>query len=128
MVQVALFFREKAGFGIEMARAMGGADSQDIARAVFATGSLSAVPAELLDGHKLLAVWLRGVGWACPEHLLQGTAVSMCCGFCCGIKNDMRRSSHKGSNGRHRGCPYYCHPLRSSHASRTLSQAGILVH
>ena len=48
-----------------MVHALDAVHAQDIARAQHPSGSLSAVPAELLDGqdrHKLLAAWLRGEG------------------------------------------------------------------
>ena len=65
MPQFAVFFSDGAGFGIEMAQALDAGHAQDIARAQHPTGRLSAVPAELLNGHdrhKLLAAWLRGEG------------------------------------------------------------------
>jgi hypothetical protein len=49
MPQFAVFFSEDAGFGIEMVQALDAAHAQDIARAQYPTGRLSAVPAELFD-------------------------------------------------------------------------------
>ena len=65
MPQLAVFFADGAGFGIEVMQALGAAHAQDIALAQHPTGRLSIVTAELLDGqdrHKLLAAWLRGLG------------------------------------------------------------------
>jgi len=47
MPQLALFFSDGAGFGIEMVQAVDAAHAQDIARAQHPTGKLSAVLAEL---------------------------------------------------------------------------------
>ena len=60
-----MFFADAVGFGIEMVQALDAGHAQDIARAQHPTRRLSAVAAELLDGHdrhKLLAAWLRGQG------------------------------------------------------------------
>ena len=63
--QFAVFFAERAGFGIEMVQALDAVRAQDIARAQHPTGGLSAVPAELLEGqdcHKLLMAWIMAEG------------------------------------------------------------------
>jgi len=60
--QLAVFFCDGAGFGIEMVPPMDVANAQDIGRAQQPTARLSAVPAELLfgqDKHKLLSAWLN---------------------------------------------------------------------
>jgi hypothetical protein len=65
MPQFAVFFSERAGFGIEMVQALDTAHAEDIAHAQHPTGRLSAVPAELLDGqdrHKLLWDWFNAPG------------------------------------------------------------------
>ncbi len=65
MPQFALFFSDRAGFGIEVLQALDTAHAQDITRVQHPTGRLSAVPAELLDGQhrqKLLTAWLREKG------------------------------------------------------------------
>ena len=65
MPQLAVFFSDGAGFGVEAVQALNAAHGQVVARAHHPTGRVSAVPAELLDGqdrHKLLAAWLRGEG------------------------------------------------------------------
>ena len=46
MPQLALFFSDGAGFGIEMVQAVDAAHAHDIARAQHSTGKLPAVPAE----------------------------------------------------------------------------------
>ncbi|MCP9904543.1 hypothetical protein KBY85_10410 [Cyanobium sp. BA5m-10] len=46
-----MFFSDGAGFGIEMVQALDAARAHDIAQTQHPTGRLSAVPAELLDGH-----------------------------------------------------------------------------
>ena len=63
--QFAVFFSHGAGFAIEVVMAFDAGHAREIARAQHATGRLSSVPAELLDGqdrHKLLAAWLRDEG------------------------------------------------------------------
>jgi hypothetical protein len=63
MPKFAVFFSDGAGFGIEMVQALDAAHAQDIARTQHPQGRISAVPAELLDGHdrhQLLQSWLNG--------------------------------------------------------------------
>ncbi|MCP9823314.1 hypothetical protein [Cyanobium sp. L1E-Cus] len=50
MPQFAVILSDYGGFGIEMVQALEAAHAQDIAKAQHPTGSLSAIPAELLDG------------------------------------------------------------------------------
>jgi len=47
MPQFAVFFSDRAGFGIETVQALDTGHAQDIARAHLPTSRLSAVPAEL---------------------------------------------------------------------------------
>lgn len=61
MPQFAVFFSDRAGFGIEMVQALDAAHAEDITRSQHPTARLSAVAAELLEGqdrHKLLRAWL----------------------------------------------------------------------
>ena len=65
MLQFAVFFSDGGGFGIEMVQAMDQEHALDISRARHATGRLSTVPAELLDGldrHRLLMAWIEEEG------------------------------------------------------------------
>lgn len=65
MPQLALFFADGVGFGVEIVQQPDAGHAQDIGRVQHPAGRLSAVPAELLDGQdrrKLLAEWLRGEG------------------------------------------------------------------